>query len=90
MPCLLALLIVLFPRIAVLVLYLLTTFFNNVYDTILIPVLGFIFMPITLIAYTWLAKTHAVVDATYIVVILIAVVLDLGLLGGGEMRRRRG
>ena len=45
MPCLLAILVLAFPRIAIILLYLLTNFFRGVYDTILIPLLGFIFMP---------------------------------------------
>ena len=56
MPCLLAILVLAFPRIAIILLYLLTNFFRGVYDTILIPLLGFIFMPVTLVAYTWLTK----------------------------------
>jgi hypothetical protein len=90
MPCLLAVLIVLFPRIAIVLLYLFTEFFRGVYDSVLIPLLGFIFLPLTLVAYTWLTKSAAAVDAFYLVVMLIAVVIDLGLIGGGEKVRRRG
>ena len=57
MPCLLAILVVAFPRIAILLLYFLTDFFRGVYDTVLVPVLGFIFMPLTLVAYTYLTKS---------------------------------
>jgi hypothetical protein len=88
MPCLLAVLILLFPRVAILVLYFFTTFFTGVYDTVLIPLLGFIFMPLTLIAYTWLTKSAQPVDAFYLVVILLAVIVDLGLVGGAHRTRR--
>ncbi len=88
MPCLLALLVVAFPRIAILLLYFLTTFFNGVYETILLPLLGFLFMPVTLLAFTWLTKSGNPVDAFYLIVMIVAVVLDLGLLEGGRRSRR--
>jgi hypothetical protein len=90
MPCLFAILVLAFPRIAIILLYLLTNFFRGVYDTILIPVLGFIFMPLTLVAYTWLTKGGYPVDAFYLVVMLVAVVLDLGFVGGSHRLRTRG
>jgi hypothetical protein len=90
MPCLLAVLVLAFPRIAILLLYFFTDFFRGVYDTVLVPVLGFIFMPLTLVAYTYLTKSGQPVDAFYLVVMFIAVILDLGFLGGGERIRRRG
>lgn len=89
MPCLLVLLVVLFPRIAIVLLYLFTTFFNGVYTTLLWPLVGFIVLPLTLLAYTYMTKMHHVVDATFLIVMFIAVILDLGLLSGGEYRRRR-
>jgi len=89
MPCLLVLLVVLFPRVAIVLLYFFTTFFNGVYTTLLWPLIGFFILPITLLAYTYLLKVHHVMDTTFLVVMIIAVVLDLGLLSGGEYRRRR-
>jgi hypothetical protein len=90
MPCLLVALILLFPRIAIVLLYLFTNFFSGVYDNILLPLIGFIVLPITLVAYTYLAKAHHPMDTTAIVILFVAVILDLGLLGGGEWRRRAG
>jgi hypothetical protein len=89
MPCLLALLIVMFPRIGILLLYFFTNFFRGVYDTILVPLLGFIFLPLTLVAYTWLTREQRPVDAFYLVVMFVAIIFDLGLIGGGEASRRR-
>ena len=88
MPCLLALLIVLFPRIAIVILYLFTSFFTGVYETILLPLLGFIFLPVTLVAYTYLTKNHYPVDAVYLVIMIVAVAFDLGLLGGAHRSRK--
>jgi hypothetical protein len=88
MPCLLAVLVVAFPRVAIVLLYLFTNFFSGVFNTILVPILGFLFLPITLIAYTYIHNTHmAVQDVTSLVILFIAVILDLGLVGGAARRR---
>ena len=88
MPCLLVALVLLFPRVAILLLYLFTNFFTGVFNSILWPLIGFILLPITLLAYTYMMNSHHPVDTVFLVVMIIAVVLDLGLLGGGEYRRR--
>jgi len=88
MPCIFALLVVLFPRIAILLLFFFTTFFDRVFNSLILPVIGFIFLPLTLIAYTWMVKAHYPMDITFLVVMFIAVIVDLGLLGGGEWGRR--
>lgn len=87
MPCLLAVLVVAFPRVAIALLYFLTTFFNGVYQNVLIPLLGFIFLPVTLLAYTWLTKSENPVDAFFMIVMIIAVIIDLGSLEGGRRTR---
>jgi hypothetical protein len=89
MPCLLALLIVAFPRIAIVLLYFFTNFFSGIYQTVLLPFLGFLFLPVTLLAYTYLIKIHQPQDAVFLLVLFIAVILDLGLLGGGHRVRSR-
>ena len=89
MPCLLAILVLAFPRVGIVLLYMLTDFFGGVYDSILIPLIGFIFMPVTLVAYTWLTKSGQAVDAFYLVVMFVAVIVDLGFFGGSHASRRR-
>jgi hypothetical protein len=89
MPCLLVILAAAFPRVAIVLLWLFTNFFTGVYQGILIPVLGFLFLPLTLIAYTFFQKSHSVTNTTELVVLFIAVIFDLGLVGGGTFRRRR-
>ncbi len=89
MPCLLALLAVAFPRVAIILLWLFTNFFTGVYHGIIIPVLGFLFLPITLIVYTYLQKSSpGVMGTTQLIFLFIAVILDLGLVGGSYRGRR--
>ena len=89
MPCLFALLAIAFPRIAIILLWLFTNFFNGVYHGLIIPVLGFIFLPLTLIVYTYMRNTHQPLGIVQLVIIFIAVVVDLGVVGGGAWGRRR-
>ena len=89
MPCLLALLAVAFPRIAIVLLWLFTNFFTGVYQNVILPVLGFLFLPLTLIVYTYVQKVHpGAMTAPQLIFIFIAVILDLGLVGGSYSRRR--
>ncbi len=88
MPCLLAILAVAFPRVAIVLLWLFTNFFSVLHNNILIPVLGFIFLPLTLIVYTYMLGAYAGhLGSTQLVILFVAVVLDLGLVGGGVRRR---
>ncbi len=92
MPCLLALLAVAFPRIAIVLLWLFTNFFRGVVypiHGIVIPVLGFLFLPLTLIVYTFLEKTSGPhLGTAQLIFVFIAVIVDLGLVGGGFRGRR--
>ena len=52
MPCLFVLLALAMPRVAVLILWFATTWFRGMFDTLLWPIVGFIFMPTTLLWYS--------------------------------------
>jgi hypothetical protein len=89
MPCLLVVLSLLFPRIAILLLYFFTNFFTGVFNTVLVPLLGFLFLPLSLLAYTWLTKIQQPVDAMFLVVMFVAVIVDLGMFETGRRRKSR-
>jgi hypothetical protein len=89
MPCLLAILALAFPRVAIILLWLFTNFFTGAYHGIIVPVLGFLFLPLTLIVYTYMVNRHLPLGITQLVILFIAVVIDLGLVGGGTYSRRR-
>lgn len=52
MGCLLALLALLTPRLVIVLVWLLSDWFRGVFPSVLWPVLGFIFLPTTLLWYT--------------------------------------
>src|ERR1039457_3393187 len=58
MPCLLVLLILAFPRIVLVVMYLTSTYLQRAYQDLIIPILGFFFLPLTTLVYAWLVNSH--------------------------------
>ncbi len=89
MPCLVLILMLLVPRVALVLIYFLTPWFEMVFTTWLWPVLGFLFMPLTMLAYAWAINTSGSVSSGYFAVVLIAALVDLGVIGGSARRRRR-
>jgi uncharacterized oligopeptide transporter (OPT) family protein len=89
MPCLLALLMVAFPRLAIVLLYLFTNYFVRPYHSLILLILGFLFLPLTTIVYAWIVNAREPVAGIYLVAIIVAVLADVGVLSGGEYNRRR-
>ena len=89
MPCLIGCLALAAPRVAIVVVVIFSDFIGRNYQTTLWPLLGFFFMPLTTLAYAWAINTNGSVTGPYLVVAVVAVLIDLGILGGGEATRRR-
>jgi uncharacterized oligopeptide transporter (OPT) family protein len=89
MPCLLLLIGIAFPRLALVLLFLFTTFLQRAYHSLILIVLGFVFLPLTTIVYAWVVNARHPLDGIYLAAVVIAVLADLGLLGHGEYQRRR-
>ncbi len=91
MPCLLVLLIAMFPRVVLVVVWLFTTMLQHAYSNMVIPLLGFIFLPITTMVYAWMVSNGLALNGMNLFIIVIAVLLDVGGHGssGGYYRRRR-
>jgi len=89
MPCLLVIVVVAFPRVILVLMFLLSNYLQRAYHDLLIPVLGFIFLPLTTIVYAWLVNSHVAIEGLNLLFLVLAVILDLGGLGGGEYHRRR-
>ena len=87
MPCLLLILILAFPRFIMVCMFLFSTYLERAYHGILIPALGFVFLPLTPIVYAWLVNTHRPMIGLNALYVVLAVVIDLGGLGGGARRR---
>jgi len=77
-----------FPRIALLLLFLFSNYLQRAYHGLILPLLGFLFLPLTTLVYAWMVNTGQVVAGVNLLILIIAVVIDLGGLGGGEYHRR--
>lgn len=89
MPCLILILVVAFPRIVLALLFFFSSYLEHAYHGLLIPLLGFIFLPLTTLAYAWMVNSHMAVAGVNLLILIVAVVIDAGGLGGGEFHRRR-
>jgi hypothetical protein len=89
MPCLLVVVVLLFPRIVLACLFFLSNYLERAYHGLLIPLIGFFFLPLTTLAYAWMMNTHQQIAGTNALILIVAVVIDLGGLSGGEYHRRR-
>lgn len=90
MGCLLILLALLVPRIAMVLIFLFTPWFEMVFSTWLWPILGLIFLPYTTLAYMLaVLNTGGVLTPGWLILIVVAAAVDIAHWGGGVRGRRR-
>jgi len=87
MPCCLALIALSAPRIALFLVWLFSDYIGRAYDTLLVPLLGFFFLPTTTLAYAWAINTRGEVKGLALFVVVIAALVDVGALGGSRKKR---
>ncbi|MDE3196826.1 MAG: hypothetical protein KGN84_10810 [Acidobacteriota bacterium] len=89
MPCLLVFGVLLFPRFILVAMWLFSHMIERAYHGLLIPVLGFIFLPITTIVYAWLASNRMPIEGFNLILLIVAVLLDAGSHGGSARYSHR-
>jgi hypothetical protein len=90
MPCVAIIFAVFFPRLILIAIAIFTTWFSQAFATLLWPILGFLFMPYTTLAYmAAMLNNHRSVDGWWLALVIAAAVIDLGGQGGSARRRRR-
>ncbi len=89
MPCLLAVVVVAFPRIVLVLMWLFSNVLDRAYHGLVIPLLGFIFLPITTIVYAWMVTNGMPLAGFNLVILIVAVLLDAGAHSGGVRSYRR-
>ena len=78
MPCVIALLALAMPRVTIAVLWFFTTWFRGMFDSLLWPILGFLFLPATFLWYTAVQRWFGGEWTLWPVVgLVIALVADL-------------
>lgn len=93
MPCLIAALAMVFPRVAIIFLAVFSDYMKRgmalTTNPLLFEVLGFFFLPYTTLAYVYAINNNgSPITGHYQIILIIAVLVDLGVLGGGERARR--
>lgn len=89
MPCCLLILVLLFPRVALALLFLFSTYLAGPYHhNLLLLILGFIFLPLTTLVYAWMFHQGMPVEGVNVLWLMLAALLDLGMVGGGYKHHR--
>jgi len=90
MPCLLVVLALATPRLVIAVLWFFTNWFRGLFDTALWPILGFFFLPTTLL---WFTAVQRWFDGQWtlwpIVGLVIALMIDVSPAGGRRKEKER-
>jgi hypothetical protein len=89
MPCLVGCLALSAPRLAIVLVVLFSNYIGRAYESALWPFIGFLFMPLTTLAYAWAINSRGSVAGVHLVVVVVAVLMDLGVVGGSASQSRR-
>jgi hypothetical protein len=78
------------PRLVIVLVAIFSDYLGEAYDhKILWPVLGFFLLPLTTLAYAWAwHQGGGAISGIGLVVVIVAVLIDLGLVGAGHRSRR--
>jgi hypothetical protein len=89
MPCVLGCFALIAPRLVIIGLVIFSDYIGEAYRTTLWPLLGFFFMPLTTLAYAWaMHYGNGSVQGVGLAAVVIAVLIDLGILGGGASNKK--
>jgi len=78
------------PRVALVLVWLFSSLLQTSYSTILWPVLGLIFAPLTTLAYAFaVQQSGGHVSGIWLVLVIVAVLVDLGLLRTGSAKKKK-
>jgi hypothetical protein len=88
MPCCVTLIALAAPRIALFLVWILSDYLGRAYETVWVPLLGFLFLPTTTLAYAWAINTRGEVRGFGLAVVVLAALVDLGALGSSRRRKR--
>jgi hypothetical protein len=88
MGCLLAMFAGLFPRVALVCVWIFTNEVDRAYDSFFVPLVGLIFLPLTTLVYALAWSPLGGVEGIEWLWVALALVLDLSSFGGGARARR--
>lgn len=77
------------PRLALFLCYLFGAFSGVPWGSCIFPVLGFVFLPYTTLAYGFAYAAGPGLQGIWLVLVVLGVLADLGALGGSAQTRKR-
>ncbi|MBP7149252.1 MAG: hypothetical protein KBD01_17115 [Acidobacteria bacterium] len=90
MCCIVVLIGLIAPRVAIVLIWLLSNWFSRAFDGFLIPLLGFLFLPYSLLWYTAVMNLYGGEwGVMQMLIMALAVIADISSYGGGSVARRR-
>ena len=87
MCCVVLLLALVGPRVALALLWLFSDYLSRAYDGFILPLLGFFFLPWTTIAFAVAQNSLGGLNGLGLVVVILGVLADIGAIGGGARNR---
>jgi hypothetical protein len=88
MPCLVVLLALLSPRLALFAVFLFSDLLSRAFDSWFLPLLGFFLLPWTTLAYALMWSSGNRVEGFEWFIVVLAFVFDMGSYMGGRNERR--
>jgi hypothetical protein len=83
MPCVIVLIAIFMPRLALFLIWIFTGWFGRAYETSLWPFLGFFFMPYTTLGYmAGMLNNNGNISGGWLFLVIICALTDLGAWGG--------
>ncbi|MFN0012072.1 MAG: hypothetical protein ACKVS8_10555 [Phycisphaerales bacterium] len=89
MPLLVGAIAFFFPRLVIVGLVIATDYIGRAYETTLWPLLGFLFAPLTTLAYALAINQGGGVQGLYLIILVVAALCDVGIVGRKAMKRRK-
>ena len=89
MGCLMVVFALATPRFIMAVLWVFTDYLSDAFGSFFWPLMGFIFLPATTMAYAVAQNEFHGVRGWGLAVVIVGVMIDVGLLGGGRAAGRR-
>jgi len=89
MPCVVILLLLGLPRLALFLTWMFGNYLERAFNGVAViwPILGFLFMPVTTLAYAFSMNTWGEIRGLGTVLVIVAVLIDIGMLGASRRKR---
>ena len=89
MPCCIGLFALSAPRVAIVLVVIFSDYIGRAYDSVWVPFLGFLFLPLTTLAYAWSINSTGEVKGLHLAAVILAALIDLGVIGGNSKRKKK-